>query len=281
MELRNWPARIGVKPGDTVQLMADLVRMAFRARRQGSVFAPAELLDAFIGAVGPEGHLLVPTFNFDLVSGDAFDVRNTPSISGALANAALRHPGFRRTGHPLHSFAVHGPAEKELDEEHGSSFGLDSPFGFLYRRHAALITLDLPLNDALTFAHFVEEQETVRYRKHRKMKVHYTDREGRASERAFSLYTKKWGHQMEFSALGPVLEQAGAMRTGEVDGTRYASIDLAQAYAVVAADIHGNKAASIHTFSWRAWLRDAAKDALHRLGFRSPKEKMAHAARTS
>src|SRR6187402_3696866 len=102
--------------------MADVTRLALLFRRAGASFRPSDLLDAFADAVGPAGNVLVPTYTFDLEDGDTFDVRRIGSISGVLAVAALAHPRFLRTPHPLHSFAVCGAAAVQLaaEQERGS-----------------------------------------------------------------------------------------------------------------------------------------------------------------
>lgn len=267
MDVATWPERLGVRSGDTIQLMADLTRMAWHARREGQRFEPAALLDAFLQAVGPRGTLLVPTYTFDLRDGDAFDVRNTPSISGALATAALAHPAFRRTAHPLHSFAVAGAGAAELlQRDERSSFGKASPFGYLYDHRGTLLAIDLPLDDALTFVHFVEEREGVRYRRHRSLRFRYTDANGRSSEQRYSLYAKKPGHHMAFAGIEHALRAAGALTSGAVDGSSWSRADLVATYAVVAADIRDVCAGGIHRFRWKWWFRDQLRKVLRTLG---------------
>ncbi len=281
-DISTWPALMGVKPGDTVQLMADLTRMAWNARRDGSRFNTSDFLNAFADAVGPNGHVLVPTFNFDLRDGDGFDVKHTRSISGALANAALDHVRFQRTPHALHSFAVTGAHACQLGtSEEPGSFGPRSPFALLLEQKGFLIAIDLPLNDALTFVHFTEEKVGVPYRSHKTIRTRYTDVDGKTDDRTFSVYAKRPGHHMELSALEPILETAGALVRGEVDGSRFMRVDLSKAHEVIAHDITANKARSIHRFRWTWWLRDHTKDLLRTFGFRTRKERTAHAARTA
>ncbi|MBS1582337.1 MAG: AAC(3) family N-acetyltransferase [Bacteroidetes bacterium] len=277
----TWPAAMGVQQGATVMLMADLMRLGWRARRAGGPFDAAGLLDAFRTAIGDAGTLLVPTYTFDLPDGASFDRRSTPPISGALGSAALAHPAFGRTPHPLHSFAVAGAGRAELmaSREPGS-FGPGSPFAFLHRQHGLLVTLDLPVNNALTFAHFVEEREGVRYRVRRTLSFRYTDLDGRTEQRTFTIEAKKPGHHMDFTPMETVLERGGALRRGIVDGTKWIVIDLAKAYPLIAADLRAGGPSSVHRFRWSWWLRDVLKAGLRTLGVRTAKERLAHAART-
>ncbi len=278
----SWAALLNIERNSTVVLMADITRLAWHARRAGGRFNGTEFLDGFREAVGPGGTVLVPTFNYDLRNGDAFDVRRTRSISGALAQQALEHPMFQRTGHPLHSFAVAGQGGAELlADVPFSSFDRASPFGYMHSARAVLYGIDLPLDDLLTFAHYVEEQETVPYRRSTDFWVEYTDRDGSTQRQRFVRYAKKAGHTNRFAPLENALLTAGALTYMEVTGARVARIDLAKAYAVIADDIKRNGARSIHTFSRELWLRDMLKNMLAIFGIRTTKERTAHAARTA
>ena len=65
-------------------------------------------VQSFLDAVGAEGTVLFPLFNFGFSNGEPFDIRNTPSKMGKLTEAARLHPDAVRTGHPVYSFAVIG-----------------------------------------------------------------------------------------------------------------------------------------------------------------------------
>ena len=246
-------------------VMADLTRIGWRAKRTGLQFDALALLDSFLQAVGPTGCVMVPTYNFDLKDGAVWDVRATPTTSGALGNAALAHPAFVRTPHPLHSFAVAGPAAAELiGAAESSSFGAASPFAYLHAHRGHLITLDLPVNNALTFGHFVEEQERVGYRYYRPMRFNYTDAEGVTSVREFRIYTKRHGHHMDFTPMEIALERAGALVRGSVNDTRWIRVDLAAAYPVIARNLRAGGPDGVHQFRWIWWLRDHVKALLDR-----------------
>lgn len=278
----SWAALLDIQRNSTVVLMADITRLAWRTRRAGERFSGTEFLDGFVHAVGPGGTVLVPTFNFDLKNGDMFDVRRTRSLSGALAQQALEHAAFQRTGHPLHSFAVAGQGAAELLANVPlSSFDRASPFGFMHRAQAVLYGIDLPLDDLLTFAHYVEEQETVPYRRAVELWIRYTDRQGSTQRQRFVRYAKKAGHTNRFAPLEKALLNAGALTYVDVTGSRVARIDLAKAYAVIADDIKSNDARGIHEFSRELWLRDVLKSMLSLFGLRTTKERTAHAARTA
>lgn len=278
-DLRTWPLSLEASPGDTVQLMADLTRLSLRFRREKALFSPDLLLNAFAEAVGPTGSVLVPAYNFDLEDGDVFDVRTTRSISGVLANTALANGKYHRTPHPLHSFAVTGAASQELvaNSEPGS-FGPASPFAYLHQHKGRLIAFDLRLDDVLTYVHHVEECVGVAYRKHRKAHFQYTDKDGKRSDRPWSIYAKRAGHHMRFDDLHKLLAQGGALTEHLMDGVKVLVVDLERAHVIIEQDIRTNGARSIHQFRWKWWVRDMLKALLRTFGIRPGHTRAIHAA---
>ncbi len=268
-DLRTWPHRLGIRPGDTVVLMADLTRMAWRARRTGGSFSADELLDAFLQAVTPGGAVFVPTFTHHLIHGGPFNVRRTPSISGALANAALAHPAFKRTEHPLHSFAVAGAgAEDWAARPQEGSFDEGSPFAHFVRVNAHLIAIDLPADDAFTFVHRAEEEARVPYRRYRHPRFQHIDARGVRSDRRFGILAKRPGHVNAFDGLVPLLEAAGALHAHELNGSRAMVVDLRAAHTVVLQNIRTDQGRAIHHFSYERWAKDTLKALLRTFGFR-------------
>jgi aminoglycoside 3-N-acetyltransferase len=278
-DLRSWPARLGVSPGDTVQLMADVTRLALLFRRDRVPFRPADLLDAFADAVGPSGTVLVPTYTFDLEDGAVFDVRRTGTVSGALSMVALAHPRFVRTPHPLHSFAVAGAHAHALaaNDEPGS-FGPRSPFALLQEHRARLIAIDLRLDDALTYVHYVEERMGVPYRRHRTLTFDHVAADGQRGRRRFTIYAKRPGHHMRFNGLDELLLGGGALQVAMLDGARVQVVDLAAAHDLIARDIREGRARRIHAFRWSWWARDVLKALLRTFGIRRCLARTTHAA---
>lgn len=256
-EPRNWPGLMSVTPGANVLLTADVTRIAWLLRRSGTQQAPTALLQTFLDHIGPSGTLVVPTFNYDLKVGETYDRKRTPTISGALGQAALEHPAFLRTAHPLHSFAVAGELRSDLVAlDDPSSFSDRSPFALFRSHDFILLGLDMHLNYALSYFHHVEELEAVRYRHWRNVPIGVTDQDGTRADKLYRLYAKRPGYANELSLLAPLLRQAGAMIEGVVQGVKFLRVDLRKAHEVIANDIRSNNARSIVRFTWRNWLRD-------------------------
>ena len=152
------PKHWGLKQGDVVLLTSDIMQLMFTAVRNGERFDRDAFLDAILDVIGQEGTLLIPTFNWDFCHGVPFDYQKTPCKTGALGGFALGRADFRRTQHPLYSFAVAGKDQQLLcDMQNTSSFGADSPFGYLERCHAKNVIIGIHYTDCFTFVHHCEE----------------------------------------------------------------------------------------------------------------------------
>jgi aminoglycoside 3-N-acetyltransferase len=95
--LRN----LGLREGDLVQVHSSL--SAFGYVEGGATTVVGALLDV----LGREGTLMMPTFNHGRF--ELFDIRNTPSVNGAITEALRKHPLARRSMHPTHPYAAIGP----------------------------------------------------------------------------------------------------------------------------------------------------------------------------
>jgi aminoglycoside 3-N-acetyltransferase len=153
--------------------------------------APNDVLLALLKALGPEGTLLLPLFNFDFTKGTPFDMSKTPSHMGALTEAGRHWPGAVRTGHPVYSFvAIGAKASAFKNVANRSGYGHDSPFAMLRKMNGIVGVLDLPDQDSMTFIHHVEEMLDVPYRYHKDFSGRYIDADGAASVRTFSIFVR-------------------------------------------------------------------------------------------
>ena len=187
---RQW-RDAGLDAGETLLLHSSL-RRTTRAvvRAGGQVSDAAEIvLDSFLEALGPDGTLLLPLFNFDFTTGVPFDIRTSPSHMGALTEAGRLRPGAVRTGHPIYSFAVIGRrAEAFRDVENFSGYGADSPFAMLRAMGGRIGVLDLPDQHSMTFYHHVEEMKAAPWRFHKTFGGDWTGWDGAPTRRAGSAF---------------------------------------------------------------------------------------------
>ena len=183
--------KCGMNHGDMVLVHSNVSRTIRQLRRSGYEATPEMLLDSFLQAVGPNGTLLFPLFNFDFCSGVAFDIRSSPSKMGVLTETARMHPNVVRTGHPVYSFAAIGhEAHDFLGLNNTSAYAEDSPFGMLKRAGGKIAVLDLEDQGSMTFFHHVEEVKRVPYRYFKDFCALYTDSDGITTQRIYQLYVR-------------------------------------------------------------------------------------------
>lgn len=181
----------GIEPGDSLLLHSDSLRWSVTRRRAGRPWSPQDLLDSLLEAVGPDGTLLLPLFNFDFAAGQAFDIRSTPSHMGALTEAARRHPAAVRTGHPIYSFAALGArAESLRGLDNFSGYGADSPFALLREWDGKVAVLDLSDQASMTYHHHVEEMCEAPWRYHKVFEGDYTGVDGHMARKRYGLYVR-------------------------------------------------------------------------------------------
>jgi aminoglycoside 3-N-acetyltransferase len=100
---------LGLAKGDTVVVHSSL-------RSFGKVDGGAEtVVDAILDVIGPQGTLVVPTFNFEP---GVFDHAATPSVVGRVTEAVRARPNAIRSNHPTHSVTAIGALAQAITEDH-------------------------------------------------------------------------------------------------------------------------------------------------------------------
>ncbi|MEK9970568.1 MAG: HAD-IIIC family phosphatase, partial [Ferrovibrio sp.] len=108
--------------------------------------------------------LALPSFTFGFCKGIAYNHMTSRSETGQLADWALELAEFRRTPHPIYSFAAAGPLLKELTSAANSTtFGPDSIFASFIALNARIVMLGAPW-ESCTIFHHAEELASVPYR---------------------------------------------------------------------------------------------------------------------
>ncbi|MFP3903992.1 MAG: aminoglycoside N(3)-acetyltransferase [Armatimonadota bacterium] len=140
---------IGLKDGDLVQVHSSLSAFGYVEGGADTV------VDALLEVVGPEGTVMMPTFNHGNV--DIFDIEETVSVNGAITEALRNRPEACRSMHPTHPYAAIGYLARELVEGHLSAgtFGHQSPLGKLALWGGKVLLLGVGMN-VNTAAHIGE-----------------------------------------------------------------------------------------------------------------------------
>ena len=154
--------RLGVEPGQIVLVHSSLKSLGWVVGG-----APA-VVSALRTAVGPDGHVVVPTgteansrtsrvhrariarmtpeeveaYERDM---PAFDKDNTPSGMGAISEALRTTDGAVRSAHPQSSFAAIGPEADLLMADHPLEchLGPDSPLGKLNKMDVQVLMIEV------------------------------------------------------------------------------------------------------------------------------------------
>jgi aminoglycoside 3-N-acetyltransferase len=207
---------LGLAPGDTVLFHSSLSRI-------GNVIGGAEaVVEALLDAVGPEGTVAVPTIPYRgsmityLQSQPLFDLRETPSLMGAITEAVRRHPDALRSREPTHAVAAIGPQAEYLTREHGRSrtpCDEHSPYYRLTLINGWVLLLGCDFRSC-TLLHSAEEIARVPFLDF-ETTYEVACRDGEASYTARLASHSAWVPS-NFSAIEPLLETRGVLRRGQV-----------------------------------------------------------------
>jgi aminoglycoside N3'-acetyltransferase len=150
---------VGIGAGDGVITHAAI---QFLGRPVGGV---GIYWDAFREVLGPEGTLVVPTFNFGFCRGLAFDRESTPSEKmGVFAEHVRKLPVARRSSHPMQSVAAIGRYAEDLaGRDTASAFDPGSAFDRMLELDFTMVLLGASIQ-SVSMVHYCEQKQTVPYR---------------------------------------------------------------------------------------------------------------------
>ena len=183
--------RLGIKKGDVLYVASDLLRLIILSKSKKKEFCLNQLINTLIKSVGNDGTILIPTYNWDFCKNIKFDYINTKSQCGSLSNVCLKRRDFKRTRHPIYSFAVYGKFQDYLFKlNNKSSWGKNSPFDFIYRKRAKNLFIGIDYKKAFTMDHYFEQIANVKYRFHKNFSAKYIDHNGKISKKTFSMFVR-------------------------------------------------------------------------------------------
>jgi aminoglycoside 3-N-acetyltransferase len=258
-------ATLGLQPTDTIWVASDLSGITLRALRSGIRFDPGTFIDNLQKTLS-KGTLLIPAFVSQRNAIPSFDLRETAPETGALSMTAFKRSDFVRTADPFHSFLVWGKDANELAGlSNKSTFGADSVFGFLHRKNAKMLLIDIDLRHSFTFAHYVEEQEHVSYRHLKNYTIQYKGMEGEYSKKEFQFFEKKSGVSLELSGLRNIFLANGAAREIRINDSVFTLIDLQKSYELIRNDIRDNDSRNLHKTNRMLFVKELLKQFIQNL----------------
>jgi aminoglycoside 3-N-acetyltransferase len=229
--------KLGVVEGDTL-----LVHSSYKS------FGPVEggpqtVIRALELALGMEGTLIMPTFNFDFNKGQSWDVRSTPSKMGVLTELVRVDPRAKRVFHPFYSFAILGKYAEILGSlRYKSSYERNSIFGKLRDLDGKIMVIGLSYTNSMTFFHHIEQMEGVDYRFLKQFTGEVTDWDGTTKVDTFEMLVRDIdkGVITEVNPMGELMEEAGVIKSAKIGE----------------ADVKLMKANEVYEFTAREMKRD-------------------------
>ena len=204
---------------------------------------PQTVIDALLAALGADGTLIMPTFNFDFNKGKPWDVRSTPSQMGILTEFVRKDPRAQRVFHPIYSFAIIGKHAEMLGNlRYKSSYERNSVFGKLRDLDGKIMVIGLSYTNSMTFFHHIEQMEGVGYRFLKQFTGEVTDWNGTTKVDTFEMFVRDIdkGVITEVNPMGELMEKAGVIQSKKIGD----------------ADVKLMKANEVYTFTAREMRRD-------------------------
>ena len=225
---------LGVKTGDTL-----LVHSSYKAL--GEVDGgPQTVVEALLSALGADGTLIMPTFNFDFNQGKPWDVRKTRSKMGALTEAVRMDPRAKRVFHPFYSFAVLGKHAEILGSlRYKSAYERNSVFGKLRDLDGKIMVIGLSYNNSMTFFHHIEQMEGVDYRFLKQFTGEVTDENGNTYTDTFEMLVRDIdkGVMTMVDPMGALMEQAGIVKIRKIGEADVKLMKANEVYAFTAREM--------------------------------------------
>jgi aminoglycoside 3-N-acetyltransferase len=229
--------------GSIVYVASDITDLAMSCRHHSEKFSPNSFIDAILDAIGPEGTLLFPTFNWDFCKGITFDYHKTPGKTGSLGQYALKRNDFKRTQHPIYSFAVAGKYKDYLCSlNNESSWGENSPFEWMEKNNAYNVIIGMSYKGSFTFVHYYEQKYKIPCRFKKNFKGDYIDENGEVTHRKYSMYVRylKLCVEDDSTDMGLLLEEKGVSRLFYINSIPYRVVDIAKCDSLFEQEIKEN-----------------------------------------
>ena len=191
-QIKNLLNNLEIKKKDFIFLVSDITKLMFYFKKKNISFDINCFLDTILEAIGIDGTLVLPTYNWDFCKGIDFNYKKTESVTGVLGKVALKRDDFIRTTNPIYSFAVAGKEKNNLyNLKHSSCFGEDSPFSYFHKKNVKYLSIGVDYKFlGFTPVHYVEEKVGVSYRYFKNFKGKYVDQNGERKDVIYKFYVK-------------------------------------------------------------------------------------------
>jgi aminoglycoside 3-N-acetyltransferase len=253
--------QLGLQANDCLMIASDVTRLALAAKKEGTAFSADRFVDSFLTVLS-EGTLLIPAYSDYLKNGQTFDWKTAKPSTGALSNKIMRRADFLRTKDPLHSVFVKGVDTPHISRlKDISTFGENSIFGYMERKGAKMLIIDVAFQNSFTYIHYLEEKWQVKYRQKFTWNLVVNDGE-QTKKREFHFYAKKLGILTDLEKYEAFLLESGVTKRfyyGEIPMT-LVSLDQIE----TATKEFLKKGGKLYRFSFPFMLKTIAKRLLNK-----------------
>jgi aminoglycoside 3-N-acetyltransferase len=253
--------QLDLKIDDCLMIASDVTRLALSAKKEGNAFSADAFVDSFLSVIS-SGTLLIPAYSDYLKNGQTFDWKTAKPSTGALSNKVMRRKDFVRTKDPLHSVFVKGEDTALISRMKDiSTFGENSVFGYMERKGAKMLIIDVDFQNSFTFIHYLEEKWQVKYRQKYSWNLYVNDGE-QTKKREFHFYAKKLGILTDLAKYEAFLLETGVTKRyyyGEIPMTL---VRLDQIEAATMEFL--KKGGKLYRFSFPFMLKTIAKQLLNK-----------------
>ena len=238
-------------PGQKVYISSNMIKFMVWARERNELFDPNVLLEIVTERITTSGTLVIPTFCYEFNKKGFYDRRYSKCNTGVLGNTAIRNNMFKRTQHPIHSFAVWGAdSEYLLSLSNSNPFGKDSIFEWMRGENVEQIMIDTDYTCALTFCHYCEMNAEVPYRFLKKFTGKYVDFDGKEEIRSYMYPCRiyEYGDSEQMNRIGVILEEKGLSVVQKYDEIVVNRVLLGNAYETIYHDAKYNMCRNLYDF---------------------------------
>ena len=249
-DLQEYLDCFDIKKGDVVHISSDVRMLLCKMRSIDFEKDINRIIDSLQERVGEEGTLIFPTYNWDFCHDVPFDYKTTPSQVGALGNTALKRKDFKRTYHPIYSYAVWGKGAPELLAlRNKDSFVGGTPFEYMREHNAKNIAIAVEYS-AFTYVHYVEQVCKASYRFLKRFRADYIDEDGNREKRTYTMYVRYIRSDVKGNTapLGKLMEEKGVAIHKHYQGLSAVTIDMAALYPYIEKDILENRSRNICSY---------------------------------
>lgn len=254
IKLRDLASHLGLKRGDRVYVTSDVKGLLYNIMHHEDETDLNILIDGIIDIIGNEGTLAFPTFNWSFCSGTPYDYHKTPAKTGSLCKIAMERSDFKRTKHPIYSFAVWGKDTQELCAlDNKSSFGDDSPFAYMVEHGYRNLFIDKDLEHSFVFVHYAEQSVGHLHSGYRYLKDFtgdYTDENGVTTRRTYDMNVRALDKDVTnvIYAFEDEFIEKGIMKRFYINDLEFKIIELAQSHPILQEDVRHNRSRRICSY---------------------------------